>query len=418
MFLISDKVVGIAAVIVAAIILVIVIICAIISACSKKKSAPDQIKVYNAPVVDEQVESEDEDSSVVVEDEESSSTEEESVEEGSEDGEEEIEKEEAIPAEEETVEETEEVDDVEEDDTKEESVEEEKAQESDSEEETEEESEEETEEESEDEEDEESKEEETPVDEKSEEAPVKRTGRYAGKYIIRCENDAYRYQLLASNGQSLIISEPYTTERGCRNGINTVKKNAVEGTIKIDADKHGLYFFTLVSKQNRILCQSANYSTKDAAEKASVSFKKFALTDNIIFDENATGSVSTSEKADVEFEEKENGTYEIEVDGDKGFIYVLKASNNVKLVTSQDYGSLASCKEALERFREAVYSGEFLIYKDKNNNFQFKLYNNKRLVVAGEVYSSRAQVIQTIISIKSYAKKAQYVEREEVEDEE
>lgn len=410
MFLISDKVVGIAAVIVAAVILVIVIICAIISACSKKKSDTVEAKECVTPDVEEQVEDEEETSSdVVVEDEESN--EEEPVEEESQDEEEEIQTKEATALEEETVEEDEE-EAVEEDDNEEESVVEEEAPESNSEEEIED-----KDEESQDEDEEESNEKE-PVEEKLEEAPVKRTGRYAGKYIIRCENDAYRYQLLASNGQSLIISEPYTTERGCRNGINTVKKNAVEGMIKIDADKHGLYFFTLVSKQNRILCQSANYSTKEAAEKASVSFKKFALTDNIIFDENATGSVSTSEKADVEFEEKENGTYEIEVDGDKGFIYVLKASNNVKLVTSQDYGSLASCKEALERFREAVYSGEFLIYKDKNNNFQFKLYNNKRLVVAGEVYSSRAQVIQTIISIKSYAKKAQYVEREEVEDEE
>ena len=417
MFLISDKVVGIAAVIVAAVILVIVIICAIISACSKKKSDTVEAKECVTPDVEEQVEDEEETSSdVVVEDEESN--EEEPVEEESQDEEEEIQTKEATALEEETVEEDEE-EAVEEDDNEEESVVEEEAPESNSEEEIEDKDEEseDKEEESQDEDEEESNEKE-PVEEKLEEAPVKRTGRYAGKYIIRCENDAYRYQLLASNGQSLIISEPYTTERGCRNGINTVKKNAVEGMIKIDADKHGLYFFTLVSKQNRILCQSANYSTKEAAEKASVSFKKFALTDNIIFDENATGSVSTSEKADVEFEEKENGTYEIEVDGDKGFIYVLKASNNVKLVTSQDYGSLASCKEALERFREAVYSGEFLIYKDKNNNFQFKLYNNKRLVVAGEVYSSRAQVIQTIISIKSYAKKAQYVEREEIEDEE
>lgn len=235
------------------------------------------------------------------------------------------------------------------------------------------------------------------------------SGRYAGKYVIMCENDQYRYQLFASNGQSLIISEGYTTEKGCRNGIQTVKKNITEGIVKIDSDKHDKYFFTLVSKQNRILCQSASYTTKESAVKASESFKKFALTDNIIFDENAKGVISSGERADVEFEEKDSGKYEIREDSNgNGFIYVLKASNNVEIVTSQDYSTYAGAKEAMERFREAVYQGEFLIIKDKNNNYQFKLYNqSKRLVVAGEVYESKQQVLSTIVSIKSFAKLAQ-----------
>ena len=60
MFLISDKVVGIAAVIVAAVILVIVIICGIISACSKKKSDTVEAKECVTPDVEEQVEDEEE----------------------------------------------------------------------------------------------------------------------------------------------------------------------------------------------------------------------------------------------------------------------------------------------------------------------------------------------------------------------
>lgn len=239
-----------------------------------------------------------------------------------------------------------------------------------------------------------------------------KSGRYAGKYVItQGGDDLYRFKLLASNGQSLINSEGYTTEAGCRKGIDTIKKNVTEGRIKIDSDKHDLYFFTLVTKQNRILAQSASYKSKDAATRASESFVKFALTENIIFDENVDKDVSSVEKVDVEYENKDGGTYTVEQD-DHGFIYVLKASNRVKIVTSQDYSSASTAKEAFLRFKEAVYDGEWQIVKDKSDNFQFKLYKNRRLVVAGELYTSKDQVKNTIASIKSFAKNATWEETE------
>lgn len=270
-------------------------------------------------------------------------------------------------------------------------------------------------------------EEETPEEEPAnEEAPAEevktepavedaQAPRYQGKYVITKDNEFFRYQLKASNGQSLIVSEPYMSEKGCRDGIETIKRNLADGIIKVDADKHNLYFFTLCNKQNRILCQSASYTSKSTAQGASESFMKFAGTDNIIFDEEASSGLTT-EIAHVDYEEKDTGHFEIEKD-DHGYIYVLVAANGVKIVTSQDYSSVSSCKEALERFKDACYSGQFLIVKDKNANFQFRLYNSAmRLVVAGEMYSSKAQVNNTIASIKSYAKLAQLVEKQDEEE--
>ena len=74
-----------------------------------------------------------------------------------------------------------------------------------------------------------------------------KSGRYSGKYVITVGgDDLYRFKLVASNGQSLINSEGYTTEAGCRRGIDTIKRNVTTGRIKIDSDKHDLFFLKLL----------------------------------------------------------------------------------------------------------------------------------------------------------------------------
>lgn len=41
----------------------------------------------------------------------------------------------------------------------------------------------------------------------------------------------YRFRLKATNGQVIAVSEGYTAEAGCINGIESVKKNAVDAEI-------------------------------------------------------------------------------------------------------------------------------------------------------------------------------------------
>lgn len=232
---------------------------------------------------------------------------------------------------------------------------------------------------------------------------VKKNTVKQGKYVIECSDEKYTYKLLASNGQSLIVSEPYTSEKGCRAGINTLKSNLDDSMIKIDSDKHGLFYFTLVSKQNRTLCQSANYTTKEQAIKASESFRNFASTSNIVFDEDAIAMAT--EKLSVPFEIKDKGKIEI-INEKNEYYYVLKASNGVVLATSQKYKTLLSAKESVERFKDIVYSGDYILTKDKNFNYQFKLYKGNRLFLVGEVFSTKAQVVSSIASIKAFTKNA------------
>ena len=51
-------------------------------------------------------------------------------------------------------------------------------------------------------------------------------------------------------------------------------------------------------------------------------------------------------------------------------------------------------------------------FKDKNNKYQFKLYNKqKRLILAGEVYDTKDRVVSVIESIKRFAKLAEVIEQ-------
>ena len=255
---------------------------------------------------------------------------------------------------------------------------------------------------------EEPKVEETPaVEEKP--APVKRT---LGKFTISQDGPNFRYRLKASNGELLVVSELYTSEKACRTGIETIKKNAETAKVEIVEDKHGLFSFRIMTKQGRCLATSANYKTKARALSASESFKKFVVTERIELEEAADHF--EVEEFTKEITPEEKGKYKVSAVND-GYIYQLVASNGRVIATSQVYKSDASCKEGLEKFRTIAYEGTFFIFKDKNNKYQFKLYNKqKRLVLAGEVYDSKDRVYSVIESIKRFAKLAEVVEEKEV----
>lgn len=225
-----------------------------------------------------------------------------------------------------------------------------------------------------------------------------------GKFTISQEGPNFRYRLKASNGELLVVSELYSSELSARNGIETIKKNADSETIDFIEDKHGLFSFRVMTKQGRCLASSANYKTKARAISASESFKKFVITEKIEL-EDASDHFEVEEfKKDINPEEK--GKYRISAQDD-GFVYQLFASNGRVIATSQIYKSEASCKDGLEKFRTLAYEGDFFIFKDKNDKYQFKLYNKqKRLVLAGEVYDSKDRVVSAIESIKRFAKLA------------
>ena len=53
-----------------------------------------------------------------------------------------------------------------------------------------------------------------------------------GKFVIRNVASGIKFDLKATNGQVIATSEVYTTEAACRNGIESVKKNAPEAAVE------------------------------------------------------------------------------------------------------------------------------------------------------------------------------------------
>ena len=245
-------------------------------------------------------------------------------------------------------------------------------------------------------------------DDTDEKAVEPMTKRSFGKFTISQSGTDYRYRLKASNGEILVVSEIYISEKAARNGIETIKRNAESAKIEIVEDKHGLFSFRIMTKQGRCLATSANYKTKASALSASDSFKKFVVTDKIELEETDDHFEVEEYIEDVQPEEK--GKLRLSPSED-GFIYQLLASNGRVIATSQVYKSANSCKDSLEKFREIVYTGKFLIFKDKNGCYQLKIKKNKkRLVLAGEVYDSKDQVVSVIESVKRFARYAEFVD--------
>ena len=249
-----------------------------------------------------------------------------------------------------------------------------------------------------------------PAKKEAEPAEVTKKG-VQGKFILVREGETnWRYKLKASNGEILIVSEPYTSEKSVRTGIETLKKNLTNSKLDFVEDKHGLFYFMILTKQGRCLATSASYKTKARATSASNSYMRWAETDIIEIASDEDSEHTEVEKVSFEVEEENTGKFVIKREND-GFIYQLLAANGVVVATSQIYKSKDSCEEACETFRKCVYMGDFFISKDKNSLYQFKLYNKQnRLVLAGEVYEERSRVISVIEAIKRLAKLAKVVD--------
>ena len=52
-----------------------------------------------------------------------------------------------------------------------------------------------------------------------------------GKFVIRETNTGVKFDLKATNGQVIATSEVYTTDAACKNGIESVRKNAPEAEV-------------------------------------------------------------------------------------------------------------------------------------------------------------------------------------------
>lgn len=113
-----------------------------------------------------------------------------------------------------------------------------------------------------------------------------------GKFVIKETNTGVKFDLKATNGQVIATSEVYTTMAACKNGIESVKKNAavanvedqtVEGyetqknpKFEIYTDKAGEFRFRLTATNGQTIAVSEGYKAMASCVNGVESVKKNA----------------------------------------------------------------------------------------------------------------------------------------------
>lgn len=254
----------------------------------------------------------------------------------------------------------------------------------------------------------ESAEETKPVEKKTINAvPVKKGRTYNGKFEIFEAGDGYAYQLKASNGEILVVSEIYSSRDSVIKAIKAVQKNINDGEVKIFADKRGKYKFKLIAKNYKVLVISASYTVYKSAVRASESFKKYVMIADIVDVELDDNESKTATPIQITQTEDKMGAKIVIEKFDGEFSWALKATNGEILCQAEGYTSKAGCLYSIDTFKKNIVEGQFRCIKDKNGNYCYKLYTaNNRICAVGESYPSKQSAISAANSVVSYYKNA------------
>ena len=113
-----------------------------------------------------------------------------------------------------------------------------------------------------------------------------------GKFVVRKTNTGIKFDLKAGNGEVIATSEVYASEAACKNGVESVRKNApvanvenqtVEGyatekhpKFEVYLDKAGEYRFRLKATNGQIIAVSEGYKAEASCLNGIESVKKNA----------------------------------------------------------------------------------------------------------------------------------------------
>ena len=106
----------------------------------------------------------------------------------------------------------------------------------------------------------------------------------AGKFEIKEGGSGkFRFNLKAGNGQIILSSESYETKQGAEKGIESVRKNASDNNrYERKTAKNDESFFVLKAGNGEPLGRSETYSSTSAMENGIESVKKNALDAEVV----------------------------------------------------------------------------------------------------------------------------------------
>ena len=122
-----------------------------------------------------------------------------------------------------------------------------------------------------------------------------------GKFAIKTVATGVKFNLKATNGEIIATSEIYKSLRSCKNGIESVRKNAVKANFEdqtveepvkakcpkfeMYTDKKGEFRFRLKATNGEIIAASEGYKAKASCLNGIESVKKNAPESEVVFEE-------------------------------------------------------------------------------------------------------------------------------------
>lgn len=119
-----------------------------------------------------------------------------------------------------------------------------------------------------------------------------------GKYLIKKTKTGIKFDLKAGNGEVIATSEVYTTEKACRAGVESVKRNAPVAAIEnqteegfekqkhpkfeVYTDKKGEFRFRLKATNGQIIAVSEGYKAISGCMNGIESVKKNAGSETVM----------------------------------------------------------------------------------------------------------------------------------------
>lgn len=111
-----------------------------------------------------------------------------------------------------------------------------------------------------------------------------------GKFIVKQAKSGYHFNLVAGNNEVIGTSEVYSSKAACINGVESVRKNAPAAAVEdqtagesaknpkfeIYNDKKGEFRFRLKATNGEIILASEGYTAKASCKNGIESVKKNA----------------------------------------------------------------------------------------------------------------------------------------------
>ena len=122
-----------------------------------------------------------------------------------------------------------------------------------------------------------------------------------GKFVIKTVKTGIKFDLKAGNGEVIATSEVYTTMAACKNGIESVRKNAAVAKMEdqtvenfetvtnpkfeMYTDKAGEFRFRLKARNGEIIAVSEGYKAKASCLNGIESVRKNAPEADVVEEE-------------------------------------------------------------------------------------------------------------------------------------